>query len=101
MKVKDTFYKYFSDGYKPAEAATFHKTKIIEEFGHESLADASINPTENQITYMYQKWKNINEGTIIDPFQKLIEKRNLYEEAGMRICLILYFTHIDDLNTLY
>ena len=37
--------------------------------------------------------------TIIDPIQKLTEKRN--EEAGMRTCLILYFRHIDDLNTLY
>lgn len=85
LKVKDVFYQYFSDGYTPAEAASYHKSTILEEMSSESLSDSKVCPTERQISYLFNIWKEENLGTSIDPFQKLMDKSKIYENAGKKI----------------
>ncbi|XP_071041587.1 uncharacterized protein [Parasteatoda tepidariorum] len=56
-EVKNLFYGYFSNGMTRAEAMRFHKDKYLKEEDVKSLANAAINPTINQVRYLYCCWK--------------------------------------------
>lgn len=46
------------------------------------LSNASINPTWRQVYNLNNKWREQNLGNCINPFEKLKEKMQLYEDAG-------------------
>ncbi|GFY08103.1 hypothetical protein TNCV_1355171 [Trichonephila clavipes] len=52
--VCQQFYQYFSDGMSPIEAIRFHENKFLLEDNFMGLANASINPTHNQIYYLHK-----------------------------------------------
>ncbi|GFV26910.1 uncharacterized protein TNCV_1753691 [Trichonephila clavipes] len=49
------------------------------------LANASINPTHNQIYYLHKCWRDANLGSSINPFDKLKEKVPFYESIGTTV----------------
>ncbi|GFY45943.1 SWIM-type domain-containing protein [Trichonephila inaurata madagascariensis] len=84
-KVCQQFYQYFSDGMSPIEAIRFHENKFLLEDNFMGLANASINPTHNQIYYLYKCWRDANLGSSINPFDKLKEKVPFYESIGTTV----------------
>ncbi|GFS96019.1 SWIM-type domain-containing protein [Trichonephila clavipes] len=52
-EVCQQFYQHFSDGMSPIEAIRFHENKFLLEDNFMGLANASINPTHNQIYITY------------------------------------------------
>ncbi|GFW38139.1 hypothetical protein TNCV_602151 [Trichonephila clavipes] len=67
-EVCQQFYQYFSDGMSPIEAIRFHENKFLLEDNFMGLANASINPTHNQIYYLHKCWRDAhstNEGQMI------------------------------------
>ncbi|GFY01042.1 SWIM-type domain-containing protein [Trichonephila clavipes] len=79
------FYQYFSDGMSPIEAIRFHENKFLLEENFMGLANASINPTHNQIYYLHKCWRDANLGSSINPFDKLKEKVPFYESIGTTV----------------
>ncbi|GFW77435.1 SWIM-type domain-containing protein [Trichonephila clavipes] len=83
--VCQQFYQYFSDGMSPIEAIRFHENKFLLEDNFMGLANASINPTHNQIYYLHKCWRDANLGSSINPFDKLKEKVPFYESIGTTV----------------
>ncbi|GFQ88607.1 SWIM-type domain-containing protein [Trichonephila clavata] len=81
-EVHQQFYQYFSDGMSPIEAIRFHENKFLLEDNFMGLANASLNPTHNQIYYLHECWRDTNLGSLINPFDKLKEKVPFYESIG-------------------
>lgn len=73
-----------------AEAAYFHESKFIIEEDFTSVANASVNPTHRQVTHLHNKWRTLNLGSQIDPFEKLKEKMSYYESIGKISCNIFF-----------
>lgn len=46
------------------------------------LANAAKNPSDRQVYYLYDKWREINLGPAANPLDKLLQKSHLYEEKG-------------------
>ncbi|GFU19463.1 SWIM-type domain-containing protein [Trichonephila clavipes] len=84
-EVCQKFYQYFSDGMSPIEAIRFHENKFLLEDNFMGLANASINPTHNQIYYLHKCWRDANLGSSINPFDKLKEKVPFYESIGTTV----------------
>ncbi|GFW10546.1 SWIM-type domain-containing protein [Trichonephila clavipes] len=84
-EVCQQFYQYFSDGMSPIEAIRFHENKFLLEDNFMGLANASINPTHNQIYYLHKCWRDANLGSSINPFDKLKEKVPFYESIGTTV----------------
>ncbi|GFV45680.1 SWIM-type domain-containing protein [Trichonephila clavipes] len=84
-EVCQQFYQYFSDGMSPIEAIRFHENKFLLEENFMGLANASINPTHNQIYYLHKCWRDANLGSSINPFDKLKEKVPFYESIGTTV----------------
>ncbi|GFQ79228.1 SWIM-type domain-containing protein [Trichonephila clavata] len=84
-EVRQQFYQYFSDGMSPVEAIRFHENKFLLEDNFMGLANASINPTHNQIYYLHECWRDTNLGSLINPFDKLKEKVPFYESIGTTV----------------
>ncbi|GFY19477.1 SWIM-type domain-containing protein [Trichonephila clavipes] len=84
-EVCQQFYQYFSDGMSPIEAIRFHENKFLLEENFMGLANASINPTHNQIYYLHKCWRDANLGSSINPFDKLKEKVLFYESIGTTV----------------
>ncbi|GFR09899.1 SWIM-type domain-containing protein [Trichonephila clavata] len=84
-EVSQQFYQYFSDGMSPIEAIRFHENKFLLEDNFMGLANASLNPTHNQIYYLHECWRDTNLGSSINPFDKLKEKVPFYESIGTTV----------------
>ncbi|GFR33336.1 SWIM-type domain-containing protein [Trichonephila clavata] len=84
-EVRQQFYQYFSDGMSPIEAIRFHENKFLLEDNFMGLANASLNPTHNQIYYLHECWRDTNLGSSINPFDKLKEKVPFYESIGTTV----------------
>ncbi|GFY31643.1 SWIM-type domain-containing protein [Trichonephila clavipes] len=69
----------------PIEAIRFHENKFLLEENFMGLANASINPTHNQIYYLHKCWRDANLGSSINPFDKLKEKVLFYESIGTTV----------------
>ncbi|GFS81935.1 uncharacterized protein TNCV_2497221 [Trichonephila clavipes] len=69
----------------PIEAIRFHENKFLLEDNFMGLANASINPTHNQIYYLHKCWRDANLGSSINPFDKLKEKVPFYESIGTTV----------------
>ncbi|GFW26807.1 SWIM-type domain-containing protein [Trichonephila clavipes] len=72
-------------GMSPIEAIRFHENKFLLEENFMGLANASINPTHNQIYYLHKCWRDANLGSSINPFDKLKEKVPFYESIGTTV----------------
>lgn len=72
----------------PAEAMQFHSEQFIDDFS--TMANASKNPTLNQVYYLHNSWRNANLGTLTNPFEKLKEKMKFYEMKGNTESLMFY-----------
>ncbi|GFQ88865.1 SWIM-type domain-containing protein [Trichonephila clavata] len=84
-EVRQQFYLYFSDGMSPIEAIRFHENKFLLKDNFMGLANASLNPTHNQIYYLHECWRDTNLGSLINPFDKLKEKVPFYESIGTTV----------------
>lgn len=98
----EQFIEYFSDGLGAAEAVRLHESKLrMEEGSVTKLANACINPTSRQVTYLHDKWREENYGKewSADPLARLKEKQEKYKERG-KISLPFYikFNKILPLN---
>lgn len=90
----EQFIEYFNDGLGPAEAVRLHESKMrMQEDSISKLANSSINPTNRQVTHMYDGWrdKQYGKGWSDDPLGRLREKVDKYKERGKQetaaICL--------------
>lgn len=81
----EKFIEYFNDGLGPAEAVRLHESKIrMEEDCFVKMANASINPTGRQVTYLHDQWRDETYGKewSTDPLARLKEKTEKYKERG-------------------
>lgn len=82
FQVKECFWEYFSNGMTAAEAKRIHENRYLLMEDFKSLANAAKNPTINQVQHLHLCWREVNLGSVINPFEKLREKIPLYEAEG-------------------
>lgn len=55
------FLKYFDDGMTPSTARTYHEMFLESQYEYNDffvhLSNAQINPTEQQVNHLYNKWR--------------------------------------------
>jgi len=84
-ETKNRYWKKFAQGVTPAAAKRlFEMQLLLEEDGIVNKADASINPTDRQVYYMYDKWRESKYGKdwMADPMQHLEKSIPEYKEKG-------------------
>lgn len=70
------------NGLGPADAIRCHENKFLLEEDYAALANAAVNPTHRQVSYLYEVWKETNLGSFVNPLQMLKEKLDLYNSNG-------------------
>ena len=82
-QIEKQFFSYFDDGVSAITAKRWHENIILVSENYlTDLANAAKNPTARQVYYLHHKWRIINQGPASNPFEKLLEKSNLYQEKG-------------------
>lgn len=95
QETEETFKKYFDSGMTPCAAINYNELNILDSFqdtdlnGIEMLSNSQINPSENHVYYMYNKWRtekygDRNECNLPEIMQGKIESLN---EKGYLILL--------------
>lgn len=68
QETEIAFKKYFNDGMTPSAAKNYNELNIMDKYadttvnGIEMLANSQINPSENHVYYMYNKWRSEKYG---------------------------------------
>ena len=65
-RTKRRFFEYFEQGHSPASAKQLHElnltTETEEEYAERMHADRSINPTAQDVYYLFRKWREERYG---------------------------------------
>lgn len=68
QETEDIFKKYFDSGMTPCAAKNYNELNILDSFegtgvnGLEMLSNSQINPSENHVYYLYNKWRSEKYG---------------------------------------
>ena len=63
QETEETFKSYFDSGMTPCAAINYNELNILDSFqntavnGIEMLSNSQINPSENHVYYMFNKWR--------------------------------------------
>lgn len=67
-ETEERFKQYFNNGMTPCAAINYNELNILDSFqdtavnGIEMLSNSQINPSENHVYYMYNKWRTEKYG---------------------------------------
>lgn len=52
-----------------------HEDNLVPQYSHSSCANSTLNPIDNNIHHIYNKWRTERFGPICNPFSIVKEKK--------------------------